>query len=386
MPLSQAFNFERSAVIESESRSSLSDAQFSMALDKAVGVSLEAVTEDGGSVLIIVSANNPAPAIGQALNLTVRRLIANGVLPYEITIIFSGLRSYPLSEAEKKKILTPFIYQRVKSIEHRPRDLMMLSKCGQLDDGSPLDVNKTLNEFDKVIVIGSIKFDEISGFSGGADLIAPGLASVSTHNNLLKLFADLDGEGNRGKFLPNTFADSLRPYFYIGLIENEKGESSQVFCGEYENAFRKGCESLAGNNRIDHDLSDVVFAPSDAEDLYFLLDDLFAACGFCRTNGKIYIIAEKLSRIGDASFANFLSASVEDLKKDLGEKFSLPKYKAYKLQLLSKKFSIFIVSDGVDELSDIAGIDILPSSKFNEVANDLSGILLRAPRDLIRAK
>ncbi len=76
----------------------------------------------GDSVLIVVSDATRATASAQILNLLVRRLIQAGVSPADTTIIFATGIHRPVTPAERVELLTPFIAQRLKTIDHSAYD------------------------------------------------------------------------------------------------------------------------------------------------------------------------------------------------------------------------------------------------------------------------
>src|SRR4028118_188405 len=69
---------------------SLSDVQISDALDSPIdSETLENIVEAGDSVLVVVPDATRKAASGQIVNLLVRRLIASGIAPFDIRIIFA---------------------------------------------------------------------------------------------------------------------------------------------------------------------------------------------------------------------------------------------------------------------------------------------------------
>ena len=98
--------------------------------------------------MIVVSDATRATASGQILNLLVRRLIQSGVSPADIAIIFATGIHRPVTAAEKIQLLTPFIAQRVKTIDHDAYDPSQMITLGQTDRGTPVEVNRALKDFD----------------------------------------------------------------------------------------------------------------------------------------------------------------------------------------------------------------------------------------------
>src|SRR6185436_15325332 len=119
-----AYNDDRFEVLAlAQSTTPLSDAEIGAAIDKPIGSPpLEDLIQSGDSVLIVVSDATRATASAQIINLLVRRLIQNGVSPSDLAIIFATGIHRPVTPAEKIQLLTPFIAQRVKTIDHDAYD------------------------------------------------------------------------------------------------------------------------------------------------------------------------------------------------------------------------------------------------------------------------
>ena len=124
---------------------------------------LEETVSPGESVLIVVPDATRQTGAGQVLNLTVRRLIANGIPPHDIRIIFATGIHRRVAEEEKHSILTPFIAQRIKTLDHDPRDLMQIVHLGETSGGIPVELNRALTEHDQVVLVDAIRGNAQAG-------------------------------------------------------------------------------------------------------------------------------------------------------------------------------------------------------------------------------
>src|ERR1043166_3693984 len=137
----------------------LTDAEIGGRLDGPIdSPELEELLEPGHSVLIVVPDATRQTGSGQVVNLLVRRLIANGTAPHDISIVFATGIHRKVTDAEKAEILTPFILQRIKTLDHDPRDLASLVKVGETSGGIPVELNRAVVESDHVIIIGGVTF------------------------------------------------------------------------------------------------------------------------------------------------------------------------------------------------------------------------------------
>src|SRR5512132_1067237 len=83
---------------------------------------LEDLFSAGDSVLIVVSDATRATGSAQILNLLVRRLIQIGVSPSALAIIFATGIHRAVTADEKVELLSPFIAQRIRTIDHAAYD------------------------------------------------------------------------------------------------------------------------------------------------------------------------------------------------------------------------------------------------------------------------
>jgi nickel-dependent lactate racemase len=85
-----------------EARAALSDVEIGERLDNPIrSKQLEEIVELGETVLIVVPDATRQTASASIVNLIVRRLIANGTMPFDIRIIFATGIHRLVTEAEK---------------------------------------------------------------------------------------------------------------------------------------------------------------------------------------------------------------------------------------------------------------------------------------------
>src|SRR6267143_2666305 len=146
----------------------LSDAEIGAAFDTTIdSPPLDDLIAPGDSVLVVVSDATRATGSARIVNLLVRRLIQNGIEPGEIAIIFATGIHRAARPDEKTELLTPFIAQRIRTIDHDAYDPAQLIQIGVMERGAPIEVNRALKEFSKVILTGGIGLHYFAGFSGG---------------------------------------------------------------------------------------------------------------------------------------------------------------------------------------------------------------------------
>src|SRR5216684_251809 len=135
----------------------LSDVEIGAAFDTPIdSPPLEDLIAPGDSVLIVVSDATRATGSARIINLLVRRLIQNGIEPGEIAIIFATGIHRAARPDEKTELLTPFIAQRIRTIDHDAYDPAQLIHIGVMERGASIEVNRALKEFSKVILTGVV--------------------------------------------------------------------------------------------------------------------------------------------------------------------------------------------------------------------------------------
>src|SRR6266850_8319731 len=233
----------------------LSDAEIGAAFDTPIdSPPLDDLIAPGDSVLIVVSDATRATGSARVVNLLVRRLIQNGIEPGEIAIIFATGIHRAARPDEKTELLTPFIAQRIRTINHDAYDPAQLIQIGVMEHGAPIEVNRALKEFSKVILTSAVGFHYFAGFSGGRKSICPGLAAAQTIEATHMLALDFEQGGRRagvgaGLLQGNAvseecehIASMIDPVFSINAIVDERGRCEKVFAGHWRTGHARACE------------------------------------------------------------------------------------------------------------------------------------------------
>jgi lactate racemase len=345
----------------------LSDAEIGAKLDSPIGSPLleDAVTR--GSTLIVVSDATRQTAAGQIANLIVRRLIANGTAPYDIRFIFATGIHRAVTEAEKQLILTPFLAQRLKALDHSPRDLMRLVNVADLSDGTPVELNRALIEHENVILIGGVTFHYFAGFTGGRKLICPGLASSRIISATHRLAFDcqalsrregvgpgiLDGNAVHAAF--EEAASAVSTTFCVSSIVNDTGQAVDLYCGDRVRSHREACERYGATHTIAvHERRDLVIVscggfPHDLN-LIQAHKALDMAARACNEGGTIVLLAECADGLGRSDLLEWFSAqNSRKLAVRLCEKYQVNGQTAWSLLQKTERFDVRIMTNLPDE-------------------------------------
>ncbi|HEX2954817.1 MAG TPA: lactate racemase domain-containing protein [Bacillota bacterium] len=112
-------------------------------------------------------------------------------------------------------------------------------------DGIPLWLNRDVVEADLRIAIGTVNLHPLAGFSGGAKILAPGVAGLPTIFGLHNLPS---GESGQVETAIRNFANHvLKEFpveFSIQLLTNKSGEILQLCTGELGQAWQRAVNIL----------------------------------------------------------------------------------------------------------------------------------------------
>ena len=348
----------------------LSDANISAALDAPIeSPPLEEVVSSDDTVLIVVSDATRATGSAQIVNLLVRRLIENGVSPTNIAVIFATGIHRAVRPEEKVQLLTSFIAQRIRTIDHDAYDASQLTQLGTMERGEPIEVNRALKEFSKVIVTGGVGFHYFAGFTGGRKSICPGLASAETIKATHMLALDFERGGRRegvgtGLLDGNPVSEAcervtrlINPAFSITTIVDEQGRTEKVFAGHWRAAHRRACEDyLSTHSQNISEKRDVVIvscggAPYDIN-MIQAHKAVDMAAQACTAGGTIVFLAECSDGLGRDDFMKwFESQDSGALERHLREKYEVNGQTAWALMTKAETFRVHIITSLSDELS-----------------------------------
>src|SRR5712692_5835930 len=380
--------FEVLAPDESEAHP-LTDAEIGAALDAPIDSRpLEDLVAAGDSVLIVASDATRATGSSQIINLLVRRLIQNGIPPGEIAIIFATGIHRPVRQEEKVELLSPFVAQRIRTIDHDAYRPSQLIQIGVTASGGAVEVNRALKNFSKVILTGAVGFHYFAGFTGGRKAICPGLAAAETIEATHMLALDFERGGRRagvgaGLLEGNAVSEEcervaqmIDPAFIVNTIVDERGRIEQVFAGGWREAHARACEVYASSHarRIPEKRELVIVScggsPYDINMIqaHKALDMAAAACV---DGGLIILLAECVDGFGRADFLKwFESADSRALEARLREAYEVNGQTAWALLTKTERFRVRLIT----KLSDdhVRQMRMIPARSLEEALADVT--------------
>ncbi|HVS21823.1 MAG TPA: nickel-dependent lactate racemase [Pyrinomonadaceae bacterium] len=370
----------------------LSDAEIGAALDAPIeSPPLEELVASGDSVLIVASDATRATGSPQIINLLVRRLIQNGIRPSDLAIIFATGIHRAVRPEEKAELLTPFIAQRIRTIDHDAYDA---SQLVDLDGG--VAVNRALKDFPKVILTGAVGFHYFAGFTGGRKAICPGLASARTIEATHMLALDFERGGRRagvgaGILDGNAVneecervATMIDPVFLVNAIVDERGRTEQIFAGHWRAAHRRACDvyAAAHSRRISEKREVVIVScggtPYDVN-MIQAHKALDMAAHACADGGTIILLAECGDGLGRADFLKwFESGDSHALEARLRKEYEVNGQTAWALLTKTERFRVHIATQLAEDEVRLMGMVPAPSIEkaLANVPLDLKGHIM----------
>jgi nickel-dependent lactate racemase len=397
--LKLAYDDSKYAILSARSQTAsfLTDEAIGAALDAPIdSPPLDEIVAAGDSVLIVVSDATRATGSAQVVNLLVRRLIQYGVEPVNVAIIFATGIHRHVTAQEKIDLLSPFIAQRVRTLDHDAYDPNALDQVGVTQSGVPIEVNRALREFSRVIVIGAVRYHYFAGFTGGRKSICPGLASARTIEATHMLALDFHSGGRRagvgtGLLEGNavheecqSVAAIINPAFAINTVVEENGRVVKVFCGHWRSAHRVACEHYLADHSLDIPTQREVVIVSCGGSPYDINliqahKALDMAAYACRDSSSIILLAECRDGLGRSDFLKWFSEkNSRALEKRLRDEYEVNGQTAWALLTKAERYKVYLVSDLAND--EVRKMRMIPAASLTEalekVSKDATGYIM----------
>jgi nickel-dependent lactate racemase len=380
-----AFDENRFQIIARDqlAQTPLTDAEIGNAFDSPIeSPAVEDLFSPGQSALIVVSDATRATSSAQIVNLLVRRLIQAGVSPSRLAIIFATGIHRAVTSQEKQELLTSFIAQRIRLLDHVASNASDMIDLGVTERGTPVTLNRVLRDYDHVLITGGIGFHYFAGFTGGRKSICPGLASARTVEATHMLALDLENGGRRpgvgtGLLDGNPvheecerIAAMVEPSFVINSVVDETGRAVQLYAGEWRAAHLKGCLEYASNHIVEIPARRTLVVASCGGSPYDINliqahKALDMAAYACREGGTIVLLAECRDGLGRPDFLKwFQETDSRALETRLRQAYEVNGQTAWSLLTKAERFRVFLVSGLPPE--DVRLMRMIPARSLEE--------------------
>lgn len=391
---SVAFNYHDSqyTVLTPDSTTEIPfrDDQIGSALDSPIdSPPLDELVSGNDSVLIVVSDATRATGSPQIVNLLVRRLIQYGVSPSNIAIIFATGIHRPVTPEERTDLLSPFIAQRIRTLDHDAYNPTSLINVGVTERGDPVEVNRSLRDFSRVITVGGVGFHYFAGFTGGRKSICPGLGSAATIEATHMLALDFELGGRRagvgtGRLDANAVHEAcervaamIEPAFAVNTIVNEKGRVVALFCGHWRSSHRVACDYYLNHHSVQIPeprklvVSSCGGSPYDIN-LIQAHKAIDMAAYACDEGGSIVLLAQCRDGFGRPDFLKwFDEVDSRALENRLRNGYEVNGQTAWSLLVKAERYRIFLISQLDD--ADVRRMRMIPARNLSQVIDEISG-------------
>lgn len=161
------------------------------------------------AVPMIVDDHTRNTPVKKILPRLFKELERGGIKPSRINILGALGTHRPMTEDEMvKKFGRGGISKRCRILNHAWWDRSQLISLGETERGTPILVNRMVQEVDFIIGIGQIVPHRVSGFSGGGNIIQPGICGEETTGKTHWLSAQFQGREILGK-IENPVKDEI---------------------------------------------------------------------------------------------------------------------------------------------------------------------------------
>ncbi|MEL7568434.1 MAG: nickel-dependent lactate racemase [Dehalobacterium sp.] len=331
------------------------------ALQNPIGtVRMKEMAAKGDQVAVIISdITRPCPSY-LILPHVLDELNQGGVPDKDITVI-SGLGVHRAhSMEERKRLVGPVVYERVKCIDSRGAKADYM-EVGKSTKGTPFQVFRPVAEATKRICLGNIDYHYFAGYSGGAKAIVPGVCTKETiqanHRMMLHPQAKVGViEGNPVREDMEEVTKYLSIDFILNVVLDEEKKIMAAVAGDYIKAHRAGCRILDQAYRLPiGELADIVITcphgfPKDIN-VYQAQKALDNARWATKPDGIIILVAECREGLGEEIFSQWIeeAESASDIINRISQDFQLGGHKAAAIADMAGQFRIFLVSGLPDQ-------------------------------------
>lgn len=197
-------------------------------------------------VLVVVDDYTRSTPVQKILPCLIKELEGTGVKKDSIKILVALGTHRPMTEEEMIKKFGPDLSKQYPILNHPWWDPSQLIHLGETEKGTPILVNRIVKEVDFIIGIGQIVPHRVSGFSGGCNIVQPGICGEETTGKTHWLSARFKGREILGK-IENPVKEEIERVaqkaglkWIINTIQDGTGRTVDAVAGDPILAYRKG--------------------------------------------------------------------------------------------------------------------------------------------------
>jgi nickel-dependent lactate racemase len=260
---------------------------------------LSAILEWCQDVLILVDDYTRPTPTQKILPRLMKELERGGVKQEGIRFLVASGTHRPMTEEEISRKFGGEIPKEYSILNHQWWDASQLVYFGETKGGTPIFVNRLIEEVDLIVGVGQIVPHRVSGFSGGGNIVQPGICGEETTGKTHWLSAQFKGREILGKIENpvkqeiERVAEKAGLEWIINTIQDGTGRLIDVVAGDPFQAYRTGAtRSLEVYQSELPQEADIVIAdshPYDSE-LWLAAKGIYAAELAVKEGGVVILI------------------------------------------------------------------------------------------------
>lgn len=197
-------------------------------------------------VLVLVDDYTRTTPIQKILSRLIGELERSGIKREGIRFLIASGTHRPMTEEEIIRKLGQEIPRHYPVLSHHWWDSSQLVYLGETAGRIPIYINRLVEEVDLIIGIGQIVPHRVSGFSGGGNIIQPGICGEETTGKTHWLSAQFEGWEILGRITNpvkkeiERVAEKVGLEWIINTIQDGTGRLVGVVAGDPVHAYREG--------------------------------------------------------------------------------------------------------------------------------------------------
>jgi len=250
-------------------------------------------------VLILADDYSRTTPVHKIFPRLMKEFESSGIKHDDVKILIALGTHRAMTNEEIKRKFGEEISKRYTLLNHQWWDPSQLAYLGETEGGTPIFVNRLVEEVDFIIGIGQIVPHRVSGLSGGGNIVQPGICGEETTGKTHWLSAQFKGREILGK-IENPVKQEIEQVaqkaglkWIINTIQDGSGRVIEVVAGDPILAYRKGAmRSLQVYQSELPQEADIVITDSHPydSDLWLAAKGIYAAELAVKEGGVVILI------------------------------------------------------------------------------------------------
>ncbi len=254
---------------------------------------------------------------------------------------------------------------------------------------SPVLLDKEFLNHDTVIVVSFVTYHYLFGFTGGKNLVFPGIASEKSLNSLYKKALNINDKNINPNCKTGNVKDNpldkealdatmiIRQnafYFGINLIPDLEGNIIEATCGDLFMSHLKATEVFSNLYPLKEKYTGLTLTLK-GDYLQKEINIISQSLEFLEKGGRLYIDGSSLKTFGSNDFIGaFYKNTVADIIEGLIDSFSIDVFEAMILKDICSKYHICIFSPLEENIIRQAGLNPIKASEKEDFLKDCNNV------------